>query len=84
MEYNHESVTKIVTQYSLLKESLEKLRDAKRTREGVILGYAASEYLNVMQALEFLHEIPNELKENLKINELEKEALDFANAHIRL
>jgi len=84
MEISEEKIVKIIENYYLLKDSLRELECCKKEREGVILGYAAHYYISAQKAKEFLEEIPESLKNKLKIGFLEDRLHLFANTHIKL
>lgn len=84
MDYDDGSVSEIATHYTLLRESLEKLRDARKDKHGAVLGYVSKHYEIADRAVKFLQAVPDSLKERLKLEELEIEFDEFANTVLRL
>ena len=83
-EYISESVAEIATRYFLLNDSLEKLRDVKKDREGAVLGYISNYYEKARKSLEFFQKTSTELRKRLKIRDLEEELFLFTNTSIKL
>ncbi len=84
MDYTDETVSEVAMQYALLRESLERLRDARRDKDGAVLGYLSEHFGIAYVAIESLESMPYSLKERLKIGELETELHEFANTMLRL
>jgi hypothetical protein len=84
MEYDDNSIYEIITNYDLLKESLKELRDAKREKDGVVLGYVAERYNAANKAIEFLQSMPAHLRKRLGLDNLAAEFHNFANTSIKL
>jgi len=74
----------IAEQYSLLKESIKELRDSKDEKGGVILAWASRRYMKATEVIEFFKKAPSNIREGLKIGELETELLEFGNTHVSL
>ena len=77
-------ISEIATHYILLRESLEKLRDARRDKTGAVLGYVSQHYIAAEGAKNFLSSAPDYIKEKLGIRELEMELNQFGNVILRL
>ncbi len=84
MKYNDESVSEIAAKYALLRDSLEKLRDARKDKVGAVLAYVSGHYENAERAVEFLQSAPPALRERLKLRELETELNGFGNVMLKL
>ena len=84
MEYNDKQVSIIVLEYFSLRESLQKLEEAKKDKDGVVLSYVSEHYVNATKIVEFLKETPAFLQEYLKLSELEKELNTFSNKNVFL
>ena len=82
MEYDHDSVCKIVENYTLLRDSIKELGSIKK--EGAVLGWASGHYEKGKTAVEFLNTIPSELQERLNLRKLEAEFSNLGNTHIKL
>ena len=83
MHYLENSVSQIAIQYSLLNESLEKLRDVKK--DGAVLGWVSKHYNTAEEAILFLQgeaTLTDSIKEKLQLGKLEKELREFGNTHI--
>lgn len=84
MEYREKVVSEIAIQYSILKMSLQELKNIKDDKNGAVLHRVSNHYVDASEAIKFFEAIPNILKEELKISELEEELNNFGNTHIKL
>jgi len=85
MMYSEQAVSKIAIQYSLLNESLEKLRDARKNR--AVLGWVSKHYIDAQEAMRYLQTtamLSGSIKEKLQLGKLEEELINFGNTPANL
>ena len=83
MDYTDDSVAAIAEAYANLKSSLDALKEAKEGNDrAIIFGYVSDRYQVAWTSLVDLESVSPEVKERLKINDLERMFFEFSNIPI--
>ncbi|MGV8142819.1 MAG: hypothetical protein ACP5NS_04270 [Candidatus Pacearchaeota archaeon] len=82
--YSDESVSLIALNYGALMQSLTALKEAREGRDGaIVFGHVAEHYIIAEKAKKELTAIPRELREKLKLGDLERQLSEFGNLPIQ-
>ena len=85
MVYDENSVATIAINYSVLKTSLQAIKEAREGSDGaIILDYVVTHYNSAQDAINKLKKEGSVIQERLKLGELENQLLEFANLPIGL
>lgn len=85
MDYNDESVSILAESYAYLRDSLNALKEAREGKDGaIIFGEVSDKYQLAKDSIKLLNNLPEAVRERLKIGELEKTLFEFTNLPIGL